>query len=284
MPKVKGSSAAAVLESSDGYPVVAESGKVPAAAADALESFRNSVVAECGDVELKPEDAERLRRFMSHLRLQGSAGVRLTCAGDACEYRKTCPLWLAKDGTREVEDPADPSRTRLVVATKAPTGRPCPIEASIVADALQQFGAHPRVDRNNPIHRAYVNELCQIAALEWRCNMLLGFDFHGVTQEVVCAISPIGDVYKRREVNQILEVLAKVQNRRSQIFREMTITPEAEAKRRALEAGAEDSLSRAQAAKRAAIKDAEHAASVMEIPERVRQDMESRAGKPGERK
>ena len=114
--------------------------------------------------------------------------------------------------------------------------------------------------------------------------MLLGFDFHGVTQEVVCAISPIGDVYKRREVNQILEVLAKVQNRRSQIFREMTITPEAEAKRRALEAGAEDSLSRAQAAKRAAIKDAEHAASVMEIPERVRQDMESRAGNPGERK
>ena len=285
MPTKKGVSAALAIESSDGYAVPVSDGKVPARLEEAREIFQSSVVEECGDVDLRPADAERLKKFMSHLRLQGSAGVRLICAGDACEYRKTCPLWLAKDAVKTVADPADTSKVSTVVATKAPTGRPCPIEASVVVDVLQQFGSHPRIDMGNPIHRSYVNELCQLASLEWRCNMLLGYDFHGITQEVVCAISPVGDVYKRREMNQIVEVLTRVQDRRSRIFRELTITPEAEAKRRALEAGAEDSLSRAQAAKRSAIKDAERRAAVMEIPERIRQQIDGeRADNSGEKK
>lgn len=261
-------------------PPLAIDGRDPAAAGLALERanglFAEEIEERYADVRLAKAEADELRRFMSGLRRGGSAGVRLICAGHNCDFRKACPLHKMKVGERatKVPDPDDPGRLvdAVVPVTKAPVGRPCPIEQTVVLDAVAAYSAHPDVDVDNPVHRSYVGELAQLAALEWRCDMLLAFDHQNVVSEVPAAISPLGKLYTKFEKNPVFDVLRDVQDRRSRIFKELTLSREAEAKRRALEGGGEDSLSRKQAAARAAIKSAERV-EVMPVPDAVKSEM-----------
>lgn len=238
--------------------------------------FKSALDSRYPDLKLSKEQAGRVREFVGQMRLGGAGGIRLICAGDNCEYRAACPLWQTKDGPPvQVPDPDDPTGQQTVPyqPTKAPVGEPCPLEATVAMDTRLQMSAHSAVDTSNPVHRAYVNELVLLAALEWRVNMLLAFDLHSVTQEVPAAISPSGDVYTKREMNQLIEVLGRINDRRSKIMRELTVSPESEYKRRVAEGEKEgESQARSQAATMEKIREAERAPAALPVPEHVTSD------------
>lgn len=234
--------------------------------------FHETIVNEYSDLQLSPVEAGKLQKFMSQLRVGGSAGVRLVCHGDNCSYRKACPLWQTKQPPMTVPNSSNPGSTMTILPHKAPQGRACPIEQTVVLDVFTQLQTDPDIEISNPVHRSFITELCQIAALEWRCNMLLAADHHDVLQEVPAAISPTGDLYTKFEKNPILEALQWLGERRSRIFKELTVSPESKARRMALEGdNREKSLSRRQAAARAALKEAEKS-ETMAVPEHVKQD------------
>lgn len=238
------------------------------------ELFEIAIHERYSTVNLSKDEARKVKRFMTQLREGGSSGVRLICAGDNCEYRKACPLWQTKVGQPvQISDPLDPTGQSYswYQPTKAPIGQECPLEATVVLDTRIQMVNHPGIDMSNAVHKAYVNELCLLSSLEWRCNMLLAFDHHPMVMEVPAAISPTGTVHTKYEMNQLIEVLSRINDRRSRIMRELTVSPESEYKRRKAEGGGDgDSLSRVQAAQRAQIKNAERLPNVVPVPDHVK--------------
>lgn len=226
--------------------------------------------------DLSEKEAKHVKKFLKGLRAVGGSTVNLICAGDACDYRAACPLWQTKVGKEQVPDPYDPTKTHTIEKTRAPVGKPCPLEAVVRADEYTYFASHQDVDLTNPVHRRYVNELCHLAALEWRMSMLLAYDHHGMVSEIPAAISPDGQVHSKFEMNQLIEVMTKINDRRSKIMKELTISPEAEYKRKVAEGDTkEKSQAKLAAEKRQKLletKKEKQQKRIVEIPDHVRND------------
>jgi hypothetical protein len=234
--------------------------------------YKDALDQQYPELKLSPTEAKQVREFMGQLRLGGSGGVRLICTGDDCDYRRACPLWQTKGNIIQIPDPDDPTGNKTVPyqETKAPLGQACPIEATVVMQARMDISAHPGVDMQNTVHQMYVNEICLLSALEWRTNMLLAYDHHSITQEVPAAISPDGSVYTKREMNQLIEALGRINDRRSKIMTELTISPLAEYKRRVSEGEKDsDSKSKSQASTMAKVREAEKQPDALPIPEHI---------------
>lgn len=244
---------APILQDSDQHPAL------PAAAnAELTFSDLNRDLNNLQD--FTHEQATLINKYLTRLRKLGSAGVTLICAGDDCEYRHACPLWQIKDGTPQaVKDPKDPNKTIYVQNTKAPVGKPCPLETTVVIDCYTQYSKHGSVDLANPVHSTYVKELCAIAATEWRINMLLAYASHGIQVEVPAAVSVDGIVYTKPSINELVDLLNRLSGRRAKIHQELTISPMAEYKRKVAESKNNDegeSLAQKQAERKAKIEKA----------------------------
>lgn len=233
------------------------------------EAFRKAL-DEKYNVTLTQEEKKEVQSFMTGLRLGGPAGVGLICAGDQCDFKNACPLYQIPNGspvqTTQVGSDGNPI---IVQPTKAPVGEPCPLEAAAIMETRLELSQMVELDTQNAVVRRYISEICQISALEWRANMKLAWDFHGVTQQVPAAVSPQGEVFMRAEISPAIELLEKLSTRRSRLLKELVIHPEAQYKKRvALKQSDGDSLSRAQAEKMSRLKEAK-VPSTMKIPEHV---------------
>lgn len=262
-----------ILRESDSRSVSVDNPEIVKRLSALTEIFENEFNDEFEEITLTTEEAENVRKYLTRLRRGGMSAIGLLCAGDNCDYRHACPLWLTKDGApQQVPDPDSPGCHIMVQMTKAPVGRPCPIEASVVADTYVQYISHSIIDPSNPVHNAYIHELCQLASREWRINMLLAFDHHGMTQKVPAAVSPTGEVYTKQEKNVLLDGLQQISDRRSRILKELTISPEAEYKRRLAEGDDSESISRKAAARRERLREIEQGSRNLQVPEHVKGD------------
>lgn len=251
-------------------PLIEEGAETNLLAVSSHASNNFASVIEQDYPELKnisQDHANEIRKYLSQVRGTGG-GVRLICAGANCSYREACPLWNAKKGIVAKKDPQT-GETFYEEETHAPVGKPCPLELTVVMDTRTYYESHADVDLSNPVHKSYVNELCQLAALEWRMNMLLAYDQHGMVQDIPAAISPDGKVYTKTEMNQLLEVMSKITDRRSKILRELTITPEAQYKRKVAEGGSSSDL---QSKKMAEARRKVRESKVIEPPKHVLED------------
>lgn len=259
-----------ILESSTSNPISVDGIESPSVLEKVHELFRVEFGKEYPELNFNEDEAEDVRKYLSNLRTGGASGIGLICSGDHCEYRHACPLWKQKVGEPYEAKDAN-NNTYMKQDTKAPEGRLCPLERMVVMDTRLQLTTYEHIKASDPVHRGYINELCQLAAQEWRVNMLLAYRHHGVTTKVPAAISPLGDVYTKREMNQLFEVQERINKRRSQIMKELTISPEALYKRQIAEQdNDDDSISKRNAEARRRLKELTKA-EVVPIPDHVKE-------------
>lgn len=242
------------------------------------EAYRNSLDETFPALTLTPPQAKKIGDFMYRLRIGGGAGVIMTCAGQDCSYRQSCPLYAEKTGPAvQVSDPADPTgKTQMwYQPTKAPVGQPCPIEATLIMDEKVRLSGlvDPAADRTTA--ERYINELLQLRQLEWRCQMLLAYDEHPVLVDVPAAISPTGAVYYKKEISPLIDVLDRLSKRRSSIMKEAVWSPEALYKKRvALKERDEGSLGKKQSQVRDKIRETEaDVRGLQEPPPHVKEEI-----------
>lgn len=201
------------------------------------EAYRSTIEKAYPDLKLTVAGAKKVKAFVQNMRMGGASGVLLICAGDRCEFNVACPLYQEK---------------------AHPVDQPCPLEAMVVMDTRAELSSLVDLDTRNPVVRGYVSELVQIATLMWRCQMKLAYDHHDVIQQVPAVVTPEGTVHTKSESAPLLDVLDRLSNRRSRILKELALTEEARWRREAaLGAKSEDSLSRTQAARKAALQSAQ---------------------------
>lgn len=201
------------------------------------EAYRQSIDRAYPNIKLTPEGAKRVRTFVGNMRMGGSAGVLLICAGDACEFKAACPLYKEK---------------------AHPLGETCPLEAMVVMDTRQELASIVDLDTRNPITRGYINELTQIAMMMWRCQMKLAYDFHDIMQQVPAAVTPEGTVHTKPEASPVLDIMNQLSIRRSRLLKELAMTEEAKWRREAAVGDKTgDSLSRTLAARKQALQKAQ---------------------------
>jgi hypothetical protein len=231
---------------------------------------------EYSDIALERDDAKRVAKSIHSLRRGGSAGIRLVCKGDNCEFRDGCELWKTKLGP--ITSVKDPQTGQIVQEqpTAAPKGKPCPLEEIIVQDARTRYatefydllgeGSDPKVIEG------YINDLCQIEMLTWRCAMVMAYDYANPLIQTPGAVTSDGRVMWTPAANPILELQERLQQRKTRILNDLVKTPrEKYKKENAVGNKGDDSLGRQQAAKKAKLKEltGEKLPDQMEIPDHV---------------
>ena len=227
-------------------------------------------------IHLDRDDALRVAKSVHSLRRGGSAGQRLICAADNCEVNSDCELYKIKTGPAvSVKDPQT-GQVSSYQPTAAPQGQPCPLEEIIVQDARSRYA----IEFSDLLHEAdpkvvegYINDLCQIEMMVWRCNMVMSFDYANPLIQTPGAVTSDGRIVWKPEANPILEIQERLQQRKTRILNDLVKTPrEKYKKEHAVGSQGDDSLGRAQAAKRAALKAAagKSLPDKMDIPDHVK--------------
>ena len=227
-------------------------------------------------IVLDEQDALRVAKSIHSLRRGGSAGQRLICAGDDCEFNTACELWKTKTGpVINIKDPQTGQVTSQQ-PTAAPEGKTCPYEEIVVQDARMRYATefHDLLQERDPkVVEGYINDLCQIEMMVWRCNMVMAFDYANPLIQTAGAVTSDGRVIWTPAANPILEIQERLQQRKTRILNDLVKTPrEKYKKEHAVGNQGDDSLGRAQAAKRAQLKQitGQTLPDRMELPEHVK--------------
>ena len=237
-------------------------------------------------IDLDEEDALRVAKSIHSLRRGGSAGQRLICAGDNCEFNTGCELYKTKIGPAvQVRDPQT-GHVSCQQPTAAPEGKSCPYEEVVVQDARMRYATEFQdllQEADPKVVEGYINDLCQIEMMVWRCNMVMSFDYANPLIQSPGAVTSDGKVIWSPVANPILEIQERLQQRKTRILNDLVKTPrEKYKKEHAVGNQGDDSLGRAQAARRAALKEitGKTLPETMELPAHV---VETESKKSGEK-
>jgi len=259
-------------------PEVQSSELLPIATGDPGELLKDLFENEYTNVRLDEKDALRVAKSIHSLLRGGSAGVRLTCAADNCEFNAGCELYKTKIGpVVTIKDPQT-GHTTTQQRTAAPEGKPCPLEEVVVQDARMRYATEFQdlMQESDPkVIEGYINDLCQIELLVWRCNMVMSFDYANPLIQSPGAVTSDGKVIWTPVANPILEQLERLQQRKTRILNDLVKTPREQYKKEhAVGDKSADSLGRAQAARRARLKEAsgESLPDIMELPVHLQKD------------
>lgn len=274
-------------ESSDGSvgPEVPNSDLLPVTTGTPQELLKRMFDDEYKSISLDEDDALRVAKSIHSLRRGGSAGQRLICAGDDCEFNTGCELWKTKTGPSiSVKDPQT-GQVTCQQPTAAPEGKACPLEEIIVQDARMRYATEfydLLQERDPKVVEGYINDLCQIEMMVWRCNMVMSFDYANPLIQTAGAVTSDGRVIWTPAANPILEIQERLQQRKTRILNDLVKTPrEKYKKEHAVGNQGDDSLGRAQAAKRAQLKEitGKTLPDTMELPAHVKDNSKNGSGK-----
>ena len=255
---------------------------LPVVAGNSNDLLKRMFNEEYQDVSLSRTDATRIAKSFHSLRRGGSAGIRLICAGDNCEFKDACELWKTKTGPPiHIKDPQT-GQVVIEQATAAPEGKPCPLEEVIVQDSRARYSLEFQDLLNNAdpkVIEGYINDLIQIETMVWRCSMCMAFDYANPIIQSPGAVTSDGRVIWKPEANPILEIQERLQQRKTRILNDLVKTPrEKYKKEHAVGIQGDDSLGRSQAARKAALKQAtgKSLPDQMGIPEHVKDNSKNK--------
>lgn len=229
---------------------------------------------EYKSITLDKASAIRIAKSVNSLRRGGSAGQRLICAGENCDFNSACELFKTKLGPAvQVKDPQT-GHINLQQDTAAPVGKICPLEEVVVQDARARYMLEfeDLSEDGLKVIEGYINDLCQIEMMSWRCGMVMSFDYANPLIQTPGAVTSDGRVIWKKEANPILEIQERLQQRKTRILVELTKTPREKYKKEsAVGISGDDSLGRSQAAKKAALRESSKSLpQEMEVPDHVR--------------
>ena len=240
-------------------PVVESSDLLPVVKGSPGELVKRLFDQEYSDIALERADAVRIAKSIHSLRRGGAAGVRLVCKGDNCEFRDGCELWKTKMGPVISTRDAQTGQVVQQQPTAAPKGKPCPLEEIIVQDTRGRYATEfcDLLREEDPrVVEGYINDLCQIEMMNWRCAMVMAFDYANPLIQTPGAVTSDGRVMWTPAANPILELQERLQQRKTRILNDLVKTPrEKYKKENAVGNKGDDSLGRQQAAKKAKLKE-----------------------------
>lgn len=263
------------LESEDPTGSDASNDLLPVIRSTPQDALKRLFDEEYKTVELDRDDALRVAKSVHSLRRGGAAGQRLVCAAEDCEFNAACELYKTKLGPAvQVKDPQT-GQIHTQQPNAAPKGKPCPLEEVIVQDARARYAtefADLLHDADPKVVEGYINDLCQIEMMVWRCSMVMAYDYANPLIQVPGAVTSDGRTIWKPEANPILELQEKLQSRKTRILNDLVKTPrEKYKKEHAVGNKGDDSLGRAQAAKKAQLREAVRTIpDQMAIPEHVK--------------
>lgn len=154
------------------------------------------------DITFTPEEAKSVQLHLLHLQTGATAMVPLICGGrECCPLAATCPL---------------------VKIDKAPVGRQCSLEKSLINTWIIQYINEYEVDPNNFTEIGYVSELAEIDILLMRINTHLARPENGLgIIDQAVGVDKDGEPIFRQELSPLVEQKDKLQRRRSQIIKLM---------------------------------------------------------------
>lgn len=159
-------------------------------------------VDDYSDLSFAPEEAEIIRKRLSHLSTGAFAAIPLTCPGtEGCPFSKNCPF-------------AQISQT--------PKGRACLVELNLLKEwtisYIKEYDVHP----DSLTDRIYVQELAEIELLLYRINSNLAKVKYGeLIQNSLINVTPQGTEIYEEKVPALMELKLQLQNRKDKIVKLM---------------------------------------------------------------
>ena len=179
------------------------------------------------DMEVTPEEGNRIEKYMSKLTTGASAVIPLICPGGAsCPFSQNCPFWQ-EDVRRQRENALHSSDLdeRMDAITLKPLvvkGRACLVELRLLDEWTKLFIDEYGIDDSSFTDFQMVRELAETELMMWRINNNMSKPEHAeFTQETIVGVSKQGDTLFRTEVSALYEVKERLQNRKSKLIKLM---------------------------------------------------------------
>lgn len=128
--------------------------------------------------------------------------IPISCKGDECPYRRTCPA--LKHGA-------------------APEGEICPIEAALIEQKYEGYNSDFNLDEASFTDRSIVSEIINLDIQLERCKELMGAEGVPVV-DVVAGVDESGTPIYRPEVSKFQEAYERALEKRNKLYSLMEAT------------------------------------------------------------
>lgn len=174
-----------------------------------LQILDNSF-SDYSDIDLSEQEAAKLQIVLKRLSTGSSSFILLHCRGSSCPFASRCPL---------VQMGKTPENSH----GKAPVGKDCILESSLLRDATSSYFQEYQVDPAYYTEVNIVTELAEIEVLLWRINMQLGKEENSllVIDQTIGFDRTTGQPIVQQQVAPLFEQKQKLATRKSKLIKVM---------------------------------------------------------------
>lgn len=178
---------------------------------ESLLSVLNDITEDYEEVNLNQEEAIVLTRQLKRMSIGSAQFSPMECAGARCPFASRCPLVQMK-GTEGSH----------VSHGKAPVGKQCLLEVTMLRDGTLNLVREYTVDMNNFTEFNLVSEIAEIEVLQWRLNMLLSRPENAtLVIDQTVGTDQDGSPLTQQQVSPIFEQKQKLANRKTRLIKLM---------------------------------------------------------------
>jgi hypothetical protein len=176
-----------------------------------LLSVLNDITEDYATVNLDRGEAETLTRQLKRMSIGSAQFSPMECAGARCPFASRCPLVQMKG-----------SPDSHVSHGKAPVGKQCLLEVTMLRDGIINLVREYDVEMNNFTEFNLVSEIAEIEVLQWRLNMLLSRPENAtLVIDQVVGVDQEGNPLTQQQVSPIFEQKQKLANRKTKLIKLM---------------------------------------------------------------
>lgn len=176
-----------------------------------LVQVLNDITEDYSAVQLNREEAGQLTRQLKRMATGSAQFSPMECAGAECPFHRRCPLVQMKD--------SEDSHPRH---GKAPVGKQCLLEVTMLRDGTLNLVREYEVDPNNFTEFNLVTEIAEIEILQWRLNMMLSRPENAsLVIDQVVGTDQDGNPLVQQQVSPIFEQKQKLANRKTKLVKLM---------------------------------------------------------------
>ncbi len=162
--------------------------------------FLNIETDDYTDISFTPTEAKRIRGHLAKMSTGHTAMVPMTCS-PKCPFRMKCIFFQMG---------------------KAPFGRACIPEVTLLQEWIGRYIKEYDVDPNNFTEIGMINELAEIEIYLWRLSQNLAKPEHAeLFEENIIGFTPDGIALTNKQISVLLEAKEKLYARRSKIVKLM---------------------------------------------------------------
>ena len=155
------------------------------------------------EIQLSEEEVKKVKASMASMTAGVNAAVPLTCSGNSCAFKNTCPFYQIN---------------------KAPIGRPCLVESQLIeywtAEYLDEFDVNP----NKITEMHMVSELAELNIYEMRITKYIAENHQTLLQEVVTGIDSAGNIITNLDISKSFDLKERIKKQRMKVLEALMAT------------------------------------------------------------